>query len=344
MAVLLGIVLLLVVVAAGAFAFAQIRLARGIEAAERAWREHQPPAIGDFGSTQSLSILPLVDWYASRPGLETEAGVSYLVETDRSAILFDVGFNRQGRDPSPLLHNMRALGIGMDDFDTIVISHDHADHVGGMKQSRERTFSLGTEQLDLTGKRVFTPVPMTYPGLEPVHAKDPTVIAEGVATTGTIPRQLFIGWVEEQALVVHVAGRGLVLIVGCGHQTVPKLLSRTQAVFSEPLRGLVGGLHYPVPKGRAVVLGLPLQKLLASGDGPLRPVTQQEVSVHIDMLRELDLELVGLSGHDSSDEVIQQFRSAFGSAYRDIRVGERISFADPDRAVSPGPSSAGLRR
>jgi len=331
MAVLLGIVLLLLVGIAGALAFAQIRLGRGIQAAERAWREHEPPALRDFGSTHSLSILPLVDWHAKGPGLQTEAGVSYLIQTDWSTILFDVGFNRRNRDPSPLLHNMQALGIGLDDFDTIVISHNHADHVGGMKWPRHRTFSLGNQQLDLSGKRVFTPVPMTYPGLTPVHAKDPTVIAEGVATTGTIPRQLLIGWVEEQALAVNVAGKGLVLIVGCGHQTVPKLVSRAQAVFSEPIHGLVGGLHYPVPKGRAVVLGLPLQKLIASGDGPLRPVTQEEISANIEMLRHLDLDLVGLSGHDSSDEVIQQFRTAFGSAHRDVRVGDPIVVADSGR-------------
>jgi metal-dependent hydrolase (beta-lactamase superfamily II) len=324
MSVFLGIVSLLVIGLAGAFALAQIRLSRGIVKAERAWRESEAPTIGDFGSTRSLSILPLVDWHASGPGLETEAGVSYLIRTDRSTILFDVGFNSRNRDPSPLLNNMQALGIGMDDFDTIVISHNHLDHVGGMKWARQRTFSLGSEQLDLTGKRAFTPVPMTYPGLTPAHAKDPTVIAEGVATTGTIPRQLFIGWVEEQALAINVAERGLVLIVGCGHQTVPKLIDRTQAVFSEPIHGLVGGLHYPVPKGRGVVLGLPIQKLIASGNGPFSPVNQDEISTNIDMLRRLDLGLVGLSGHDSSDEVIQQFREAFGSAHRDVRVGETI--------------------
>jgi metal-dependent hydrolase (beta-lactamase superfamily II) len=225
---------------------------------------------------------------------------------------------------------MRALGIRVDDFDTIVISHNHLDHVGGMRWARRQTFSLGNEQRDLTGKRVFTPVPMTYPGLTPVHAKDPTVIAEGVATTGTIPRQLFIGWVEEQALVVNVARKGLVLIVGCGHQTVPKLFDRTRAVFSEPIHGLVGGLHYPVPKGRAVVLGIPIQKLIASGNGPFSPVNQQEISANIDMLRRLDLGLVGLSGHDSSDEVIEQFREAFGSAHRDVRVGEPIVVGEPN--------------
>ncbi len=200
-----------------------------------------------------------------------------------------------------------------------------------MKWARQRTFSLGNEQDDLAGKRVFTPVPMSYPGLAPVHAKDPTVIAEGVATTGTIPRQLFIGWVEEQALAINVAGRGLVLIVGCGHQTVSKLVDRTQAVFSEPIHGLVGGLHYPVPKGRAVVLGIPFQKLIASGNGPFSPVNQGEISTNIEMLRRLDLGLVGLSGHghDSSDEVIQQFREAFGSAHRDVRVGEPIVLGEP---------------
>jgi hypothetical protein len=91
-------------------------------------------------------------------------------------------------------------------------------------------------------------------------------------------------------------------------------------------------LHYPVPKGRAVVLGLPLQKLIASGDGPLRPVTKEEISDNIEMLRQLDLDLVGLSGHDSSDEVIQQFRTAFGPAHRDVRVGEPIVVADPGQA------------
>jgi metal-dependent hydrolase (beta-lactamase superfamily II) len=329
MGVLLGIVSLLVLGVAGVFTFAQIRLSRGIDKAEQAWREYQPPSLGDFGSTRSLSILPLVDWHASRPELETEAGVSYLIQTDRSTILFDVGYNSGNRDPSPLLHNMKALGVGIQDFDTIVISHNHLDHVGGMKWAQQRTFSLGTEQLDLTEKRAFTPVPMTYPGLTRVHAKEPTVIAEGVATTGTIPRQLFIGWVEEQALAINVADRGLVLIVGCGHQTVPKLVDRTRAVFSEPIHGLVGGLHYPVPKGRAVVLGIPIQRLIASGNGPFSPVNQDEIAANIDTLRQLNLELIGLSGHDSSDEVIQQFREAFGPAHRDVRVGEPIVVGEP---------------
>lgn len=144
MSVLPGIVSLLVLGAICAFALAQFRLARGIREAERAWQAHRPPPIGDFGSTRTLSILPLVDWHSSQPGLRTEAGVSYLIRTDRSTILFDVGENQGGGDPSPLLHNMQSLGVGLGDFDTIVISHNHLDHVGGMKWARQGSFSLGT--------------------------------------------------------------------------------------------------------------------------------------------------------------------------------------------------------
>jgi 7,8-dihydropterin-6-yl-methyl-4-(beta-D-ribofuranosyl)aminobenzene 5'-phosphate synthase len=177
----------------------------GVREADRIWKEYQPAKISNFGSTKSLTILPLVDWYTCRSDLLGEPGFSYLIKTDHNTILFDVGLNENETDPSPLQHNMKVLGVTIADFDTIVISHNHPDHVGGFDWMKLHTFSLGNEQIDLSGKRVFTPIPMTYPGLNPEHSKDPTVVAPGVATIGTIPRQLFlVGWVEEQALAINV--------------------------------------------------------------------------------------------------------------------------------------------
>lgn len=43
------------------------------------------------------------------------------------------------------------------------------------------------------------------------------------------------GGIAEQALVLNVEGKGLVAIVGCGHQTVPKLLQRLQDAFAVSL-------------------------------------------------------------------------------------------------------------
>ena len=184
---------------AGVAALGAVALSR--RRAERRQRGYCLVPVDDLGETAYLSILPLVDAVAADDELATEPGVSYLVETEGSRILFDVGYNRRRQDPSPLLHNMQRLGVTDGGFDTVVISHNHLDHVGGMGWSRRGTFSLGNQQRPLPGVRVITPVPMTYPGLAPHHAPEPLVLAPGVATTGTIGRRLFMGWVEEQALV-----------------------------------------------------------------------------------------------------------------------------------------------
>jgi len=47
---------------------------------------------------------------------------------------------------------------------------------------------------------------------------DPVRIEKGVSTTGVIERQLFLGQIGEQSVIVNVEGKGLVIISGCGHQ------------------------------------------------------------------------------------------------------------------------------
>lgn len=273
-----------------------------------------------LGSTRTLEILPLVEWAVARPDLVGEAGVSYLVRTDRSTILFDVGGNLKGTDPSPLEANMQRLGVRLDEIDTIFISHLHMDHVGGLSFSSRGTFSLGLRQADLGAKRVVVPVPMSYPGLEPVVARRPTVLAPGVVTLGPITGRIAMGPVDEQALAIRVQDQGVVLVVGCGHQGLANLLARTAQLFDEPLFGVIGGLHYPVPSGRIVTGGRDLQRWATYGDGP--GPSAEDVQREIDMLAARRPQWVALSPHDSSDEMIAAFRRSFGERYHDLRVGE----------------------
>ena len=282
-----------------------------------------------LGTTSTLRILPLIDYHTSDPALRTEVGVSYLIDTDDYRILFDVGHNPDSESPSPLRSNMKALGIDLESVDFLFISHNHFDHVGGMKWQKMRTFSLGTVQKPFpnTGMRAYVPTEMTYPGLEPIHADAPMRIAEGVGSTGAIPRQLVIGWIEEQSLVVNVEGLGGVLIVGCGHQPIPNLIERYEAAFRTPLYGVIGGLHFPLPDGRIPVGPINGQRRLASGKSMLRPMTMDDVAEHLDLLKSRNLGVIGVGGHDSSDEVIELARSEFGDAYRYVKVGEEIVIA-----------------
>jgi hypothetical protein len=129
---------------------------------------------------------------------------------------------------------------------------------------------------------------------------------------------------------VNVEGKGIVLIVGCGHQTIPKLLKRYDDVFDEPLHGIVGGLHFPVPEGRLKLLGLDVQRRLASGEGIFSPITMDVVEQELAMLEARDLGVVGVGGHDSSDEVISMYEEAFGDRYEPVEVGRRIVVAGPE--------------
>lgn len=328
--VLLSAVALLALFLLAVAAF-EIRHKRGNRRAAEAIATFEVVPVGDLGSTKTLRVLPLIDFYTSDPELQTEVGVSYLVETDSNRILFDLAQNTGFESPSPLEANMSALGVDLSTIDTVFVSHNHLDHVGGMHWSARNTFSLGTEQRPFPNPKTRAVVPdrMTYPGLSPVFATRPMRIGEGVATTGLIPRQLVVGWIEEHSLVVHVDGLGGVLIVGCGHQPVDNLVARFDEAFDFPLYGIIGGLHLPVPNGRIKLGPVDVQRRLASGDGLFRPVTMDDVEEVIGLLKSYELRIVAVGGHDSSDEVIERMRDELGAAHRYVRVGEEIVISAP---------------
>jgi 7,8-dihydropterin-6-yl-methyl-4-(beta-D-ribofuranosyl)aminobenzene 5'-phosphate synthase len=154
---------------------------------------------------------------------------------------------------------------------------------------------------------IYVPVPLAFSGADLIHAAAPTSISEDIATTGAIsyaevfPISLFHSKGHEHGLVIHVAGQGLVMITGCGHPTMERLVERAETLFGEPVIGVVGGLHY--------------EKFSAD-----------DVQPHIEFLEPRQPKLVALSPHDSSPEALQAFQSAFPQAYRYVGVGEAIQF------------------
>lgn len=325
---ILALALTTLLIGPGSVLYYYAQFEKGIARADKEWAEDQPNKVSNFGSTRTLSILPLVNWKTRDDRFKGEAGVSYLIKTDHQILLFDVGLNAKNESPSPLQYNMSQLGIKIEDIDTLFFSHHHLDHSGGQQWVNKNTFSLGTSQIDLSDKKIFVPVPIQYPNAEVTITQQAATIGPGLASTGAISRQLFMGRIEEQALAINVQDKGLVLIVGCGHQTLPKILQRTERVFDEPIYGLVGDLHYPVPQGRLELLGINLQRIFASGEGPLYPIEQATIDHEIELLKSIQPSVVALGTHDTSDQVIADFRQTFGSRYHDVLVGEWITISE----------------
>jgi 7,8-dihydropterin-6-yl-methyl-4-(beta-D-ribofuranosyl)aminobenzene 5'-phosphate synthase len=299
--------------------------------ADREWEASRTEKLEGLKAVKHLSILPLMEYYSANDRAATEAGVSYLVTADGTRILFDVGWNARKEHPSPLLRNMELFGISPEQLDGVFISHNHLDHVGGIEQSRARTFSIsaGAEQpvdrIDLTGVRAFVPTPMTHPTATVELVTGPRKLADGLASTGPLTSAIWLmGPISEQSLLVNVEGKGLVMIVGCGHPQLPRLIERAQAVTGVPLYGAVGGLHFPVTGSR---VGRGRQNIIGNGKLPWQRITRDEAQQAASRLADLDVSLVALSAHDSCDWSLDLFAKALGDRCRTAKAGEEILVA-----------------
>ncbi len=273
-------------------------------------RERRSEPIQDFslGTTSKLEIISLYEEASNNAGLISGHGVSYLLRTDSVTILMDVGDNPDGASLPPFAQNMQALGISAEDIDVIVISHPHPDHVGGVTAWYAKTVSLGLTSNALAGIPIYVPS-VSWQSNNPstVTSKVPVQLSPDAATIGVIsypevfPLSLYEPKGIEQALVVNVAGEGLVLITGCGHPGLERLFGRVESLYDIPIVGVVGGLHY-------------------------EGASTEQLETQIGLLQSRQPKLVALSAHDSGPAALDAFQSAFGDHYHTLLVGEAIQF------------------
>jgi len=271
---------------------------------DRSWNA-MPENIPELESTSRLEIIPLYEEARTSDDFVSGHGVSYFIRTDQSTILMDVGNNPDGLEVAPFMQNMQAMGIDWNEIGRIVLTHPHPDHMGGVTAWQENRVSFGKLPGGIGERMIFVPTDLAFQGA--VHITIPTLPGPDVATTGVIfyaenwPLSLYHAKGAEQALVIHVAGQGLVLISGCGHPGLEKLVERAETMYGLPVVGVVGGLHY-------------------------EGLTADDVQPHIQYLQSRQPVLVALSPHDSSPEALTAFHSAFPSVYHTLTVGEVVQF------------------
>ena len=300
---------------------------------ERSWLREVEPRLASIGEVDQVTILPLVERLVSSDSLMGEPGVSYLIRAGTTTLLFDSGLNLKGQPRSTLLQNADVLKADLQHLDGVVISHLHADHVGGLRSQRRHTFSLAAEPVEPKGVSAYVPTAMTHQRADVMLTTAPRVIAPGIAVLPPLPKMMFwLGPVAEQALVINVRGFGLVLVSGCGHPGIERMLAVAERVLDVPIKAVVGGLHLPV---HAIGTPLMMQATLGNPNYPWRPINERDAASAIDEITRRGPRLVALSGHDSTPWTYEAFGRAFGDRYHTLRVGQQLVIQAAGATLKP---------
>ena len=323
------IIITLIIIVALLFVKSLFKLSITKKQVERELADIHVTKILNPGTIETLSILPLVDYYAENETFTTEAGVSYYINADDKSILLDVGANGRKEHPSALLKNLKILGKKFDSLDFIYLSHLHLDHVGGMKDQKNATFSVSAGNVDLPEIPVYSPEPVRpselNPGPIPEIITKPYKISEGIISIGAIPKALYLmGYTLENTIAFNLSGKGIVVVIGCGHQSIDKILERAHELFDEPVYGIIGGLHLPSGNGRIKIGPVDIQSIVGADRPPWHGVNKQDTEEAILAIKKANPSFIALSAHDSSDWTINRFKKAFGSKYHDLKVGREL--------------------
>ena len=182
---------------------------------------------------QKVRAQVLFNSEAVLSGLSTGWGLSFLLD-DR--ILFDTADN-----PENLLGNMKRLKIDPFLIDTVIISHDHWDHTGGL-----------TGLLKINPKmRIYICSGYTREFAEKTaEYKDRlilsdklTKITENVFLTGKFDGTYKGKNMPEQAVIVR-QGNLLTVLTGCAHPGIVYMLRMIKKMFpGDKINSIFGGFH-----------------------------------------------------------------------------------------------------
>lgn len=235
-------------------------------------------------STDVITRPPLsIDGKVKADSFLAEHGLSLLLTVyqgeDKHTILFDTGYTKIG-----VLHNMEQLGLNIEDIEVIVLSHGHMDHTGSLNAILDKipgtiplvlhpgafVYPRYTRQPD--GSKNIWPQTLNKEALaqknvEIVESETPTLIADGmIMVTGEVERTTSFEKgmpnalvekngeivqdpiMDDQAIVMKLNGKGLVVISGCAHAGIINTLAFAQKTIGEQvIHAVLGGFHLSGP-------------------------------------------------------------------------------------------------
>ncbi len=237
----------------------------------------------------NVSVTVVYDNNPYREGLETSWGFSCVVTGTEKTVLFDTGGNGQ-----LLLENMSKTGIDANSIETVVLSHIHGDHTGGLEMFLKKN------------PKVSVYVPKSFPkrfkekvvslGAEIVEVDKKTGICKNVHSTGQMGKLI-----KEQGLVLRTE-RGLVIITGCAHPGIFKMVKTAKDLFNEDVLLVMGGFH-------------------------LEWASKGKIENIIKAFEDIDVKYAGPC-HCTGEKARTLFAKHFGDNYINIGVGKVVKIKD----------------
>src|ERR671914_1813498 len=187
-----------------------------------------------------------------------------------------------GLEPLAASHNADVLGFDLANCESLISSHGHIDHAGGLISIRERMNAVDRISLVLhehafrnrlvkfpDGRTIDLPAPnrslLTNAGYDIIEKHSPSLwVNDRVLITGEIPRtnsfekgfpnhyfEVQEGKMEadpmikdDQAIIMKVKDKGLVIITGCGHVGIINTLNYAKELTGEDrVYAMLGGMH-----------------------------------------------------------------------------------------------------
>lgn len=240
--------------------------------------------------SQPLTVTIIYDNYPSDPRLGSAWGFSALVEYHDHTLLFDTG-----GDGQLLMENMHVLGIDPTQIDSVILSHAHDDHTGGLT-ALLNTGIKPTVYLLPSFPSAFKQQIEQFTPVSEVSLSD--VIAEGFWSTGVLGTAI-----PEQALVLQT-GQGLVIITGCAHPGIVEILEQAQEMFPQPVHLILGGFH-------------------------LGNKSEAEINAILSDFRRLGVVQVAPT-HCTGELAISRFAAEYGDDFIQVGVGSVITIGNQD--------------
>ncbi len=245
------------------------------------------------------------------------------IETKKHKLLLDAG------QTDALIRNAKITGIDLSQVDTVILSHGHYDHSGGlipfyrnndkavlyMHRSAAEPHFNGERYIGIAPEIMSLPNIVTLDGDYKID--DELFIFTGIKGRRCYPQgnkkllreengiKIPDNFAHEQCLVV-TQNRKKYLLSGCAHNGILNILDKYKEIFGDTPDYVISGFH------------------MMKREGEYTPAEKDVIIQTAEELARTDT--VFFSGHCTGEPAFNMMKEIMGDQLRAIRSGEEIQF------------------